>query len=130
MPVPQRAVIGETWCAPPALGHNVRWPRISIWHGKADKTVIPGNAGEIIKQWTNVHGLALQPSHQDTVDGYPRQVWIDDAGEEMIKSYSITRMAHGTPLATVKPKSVAAKPALFCSRRASRPRFTSRSFSA
>ena len=39
------------------------------------------------------------------VDGYPRQVWIDDAGEEMIKSYSITRMARGTPLATVKPKS-------------------------
>jgi len=80
-------------------GHNVRWPRISVWHGKADKTVIPGNAGEIIKQWTNVHGLAIQPSHQGAVDGYPRQVWINDAGEEMIESYSITRMAHGTPLA-------------------------------
>ena len=110
--------------------HNVRWPRVSVWHGNADKTVIPRNAGEIIKQWTNVHGLALQPSLQGTVDGHPRQVWINDAGEEMIKSYSIARMAHGTPLAVGQPKSVAAKPALFCSRRASHPRFTSRSFSA
>jgi len=34
------------------------------------------------------------------VDGYPRQVWLNAAGEEMIESYSITHMAHGTPLAT------------------------------
>jgi feruloyl esterase len=79
---------------------NVRWPRVSIWHGNADRTVVPRNAGEIIKQWTNVHGLALHPSLQGMVDGYPRQVWTNDAGEEVIESYSITRMAHGTPLAT------------------------------
>jgi poly(hydroxyalkanoate) depolymerase family esterase len=88
--------------SPAGSSPTVRWPRISIWHGNADKTVIPRNAGEIIKQWTDVHGLALQPSLQDTVDGYPRQVWINDAGDEVIESYSITRMAHGTPLATAQ----------------------------
>ena len=34
------------------------------------------------------------------VDGYPRQVWVNDAGNELIKSYTIPSMAHGTPLAT------------------------------
>src|SRR6478752_6940593 len=36
------------------------------------------------------------------VDGYPRQVWVNEAGDELIESYTITHMAHGTPLATGK----------------------------
>jgi feruloyl esterase len=35
-------------------------------------------------------------------DGYPRQVWVNKAGDELIESYTITNMAHGTPLATGK----------------------------
>ena len=50
------------------------WPRVSVWHGGADATVIPANALEIIKQWGNVHGLPVQPSFETVVDGYPRQV--------------------------------------------------------
>jgi feruloyl esterase len=34
------------------------------------------------------------------VDGYPREVWVDREGNELIESYSITHMPHGTPLAT------------------------------
>jgi len=34
------------------------------------------------------------------VDGYTRQVWVNDTGDELIESYSIPDMAHGTPLAT------------------------------
>ena len=32
------------------------------------------------------------------VDGYPRQVWWNADGETMVESYTITDMAHGTPL--------------------------------
>jgi hypothetical protein len=32
------------------------------------------------------------------VDGYPRQVWWNADGETIIESYTITDMAHGTPL--------------------------------
>src|SRR5436305_2003474 len=32
-----------------ARGHNGPWPRISIWHGRADTTVVPSNAREILK---------------------------------------------------------------------------------
>ena len=80
--------------------HKGPWPRVSVWHGGADATVIPPNAVEIIKQWCDVHGEPVQPSFETTVDGYPRQVWINAAGEEVIESYTIPSMAHGTPLAT------------------------------
>jgi len=83
-----------------ASPHAGPWPRVSVWHGEADATVVPSNAGEIIKQWTNVHELPVTPTVQGMVDGYPRQVWIDGAGDEVIESYTITTMAHGTPLAT------------------------------
>jgi poly(hydroxyalkanoate) depolymerase family esterase len=83
-----------------ASPHTGPWPRVSVWHGSADATVIPSNASEIIKQWTDVHGLPVAPSAQAMVDGYPRQVWVTTAGDELIESYTITNMAHGTPLAT------------------------------
>ena len=83
-----------------ASQHKGPWPRVSVWHGGADGTVIPSNATEIIKQWTDVHGLPVQPSFEAKVDGYPRQVWVNGVGDEMLESYTIPRMAHGTPLAT------------------------------
>ena len=76
------------------------WPRVSVWHGSADTTVVPSNAREILKQWTDVHGLSLTQSAHETVDGYPREFWTDPSGLERIESYTITDMAHGTPLAT------------------------------
>jgi poly(hydroxyalkanoate) depolymerase family esterase len=82
-----------------ASPHKGPWPKVSVWHGSADATVKPMNAGEIIKQWTNVHGLRSGPSRSDVVDGYPRRAWTDAAGNEVIEEYVITGMAHGTPLA-------------------------------
>nr|WP_246388783.1 PHB depolymerase family esterase [Microvirga mediterraneensis] len=82
-----------------ASSHKGPWPKVSVWHGSADATVKPMNAGEIIKQWTNVHGLPAEASRSDIVDGYPRRAWADEAGNEIIEEYVITGMAHGTPLA-------------------------------
>ncbi len=82
-----------------ASPHKGPWPRVSIWHGSTDATVKPVNAGEIVKQWTNVHGLPARPSAEDRVDGFPRQVWRGPDGETLVESYTITGMAHGTPLA-------------------------------
>ncbi|MBN8956549.1 MAG: PHB depolymerase family esterase [Rhizobiales bacterium] len=84
-----------------------RWPRVSVWHGSADATVVPSNAHEIVKQWANVHGLDPANGHTDMVDGFPHEVWRDAAGERVIESYTITDMAHGVPLSTkaVRPDS-------------------------
>jgi feruloyl esterase len=83
-----------------ASPHSGPWPRISIWHGEADRTVVKANAYETLKQWLDVHGLAATPPISDLVDGYPHQVWRNAKGEDAIETFSITDMAHGTPLAT------------------------------
>jgi hypothetical protein len=81
-----------------ASKHRGPWPRVSIWHGSADRTVNPANADEIIKQWLDVHELPSDPMSEGMVDGYPRQIWWNPDGETIVESYSITDMAHGTPL--------------------------------
>jgi poly(hydroxyalkanoate) depolymerase family esterase len=96
-----------------ASSHRGPWPRVSVWHGNDDKTVIPSNALEILKQWTEVHGLPPSPSLKTRVDGHPREVWINDAGDELIEAYTITDMAHGTPLAIGEAEGACGSPGPF-----------------
>jgi len=81
-----------------ASNHKGPWPKLSVWHGSADRTVNPANADEIVKQWLDVHQLPSAPMSEADVDGYPRQVWWNADGETIVESYTITDMAHGTPL--------------------------------
>jgi poly(hydroxyalkanoate) depolymerase family esterase len=82
-----------------ASRHHGPWPRVSVWHGSADTTVVPLNAAEIVKQWTNVHGLSATPDAEDRVDGFPHRIWRGPDGAVAVEEYSVTGMAHGTPLA-------------------------------
>ncbi len=82
-----------------ASPHKGPWPKVSVWHGSADTTVVPQNAEEIVKQWTDVHGLAPAPTREDRVDGVPRRVWRNAAGENVIEAFTVDGMAHGTPIA-------------------------------
>ncbi len=81
-----------------ASAHRGPWPKISVWHGTADRTVNPGNADEIVKQWLDLHDLPEMAMAEANVDGYPRQSWWNKDGETVVESYTITDMAHGTPL--------------------------------
>jgi poly(hydroxyalkanoate) depolymerase family esterase len=81
-----------------ASNHKGPWPKLSVWHGSADRTVNPANADEIVKQWLDVHHLPAAPMSESIVDGYPHQVWWNADGETIVESYTITDMAHGTPL--------------------------------
>ena len=80
--------------------HPGPWPTISIWHGNADRTVDASNAAAIAAQWQPLHGLSARASRSEKVDGHLREVWTDAAGRDVIESYSIDGMGHGTPLAT------------------------------
>jgi feruloyl esterase len=71
---------------------------VSIWHGDRDATVVPANADALIAQWTDVHGVDSAPM-LDTVDGFPRKFWRRD-GVDVVESFTIAGMAHGTPLDT------------------------------
>ncbi len=83
-----------------ASDHKGPWPKISVWHGSADRTVNPSNANEIVKQWLDVHHLPSSSMSEGIVDGHPRQIWWNADGETVVESYTITDMAHGTPLGT------------------------------
>jgi feruloyl esterase len=96
-----------------ASSHRGPWPRVSVWHGNDDKTVIPSNALEIIKQWTEVHGLPLSPSVKTRVDGYPRELWTNEAGDELVEAYTINNMAHGTPLGIGEAEGACGAPGPF-----------------
>ena len=85
-----------------ASKHRGSWPKVSVWHGSADRTVNPANADEIVKQWLDVHQLPSAPMSEGIVDGYPRQIWWNADGETVVESYTITDMAHGTPLGTAE----------------------------
>ena len=42
-----------------ASNHKGPWPKLSVWHGSADRTVNPANADEIVKQWLDLHRSAF-----------------------------------------------------------------------
>jgi feruloyl esterase len=99
---PGRSRRSEEWgdLVRQASKHRGPWPRVSVWHGTADTTVSPANADEIVKQWTAVHGLPSGPTRTERVNEYSRHVWCSETGDEVIESFTVTGMAHGTPLAT------------------------------
>jgi poly(hydroxyalkanoate) depolymerase family esterase len=108
------AMFTEQTHAPDILGDRVRsasrhrgpWPKISIWHGSADPIVKPSNCEEIIRQWTDVHGLPATPSFEETIGGHTtRRVWSDANGDAQIEAFLIDGMAHGVPLASTLGKN-------------------------
>jgi poly(hydroxyalkanoate) depolymerase family esterase len=82
-----------------ASKHHGPWPRVQIWQGSADRTVVPGNAESLVGQWTQLHGRQGPPDRSDAVEGYPRRTWLDARGEPLVEHYAITGMDHGVPLA-------------------------------
>jgi poly(hydroxyalkanoate) depolymerase family esterase len=74
------------------------WPTISVWHGGSDLTVDNANADSIVRQWQKIHEVEGPPTREEEVDGFPRQVWCNADGREVIEKYIIGGMAHGTPI--------------------------------
>jgi poly(3-hydroxybutyrate) depolymerase len=81
-----------------ASGHAGPFPRVSIWHGSADRVVHPANADHGVLQWTDVHGVGPEPSARDTVKGQPRQLFRDAGGRVVVESIRVAGMGHGVPV--------------------------------
>lgn len=81
-----------------ASAHKGPWPTLSIWQGTADRTVVPSNTNAIVEQWRHIHGVDASPSRVEDIGRHQRRVWTDAQGAEVIELYTITGMAHGTPL--------------------------------
>ncbi len=85
-----------------ASPHVGRWPRVAVWHGSADATVIPGNALEAVKQWTNVHGLDVASGVRDGAGPHAPLVWRDRSGTVLVQSHTLDGLGHGTPVSAAE----------------------------
>ena len=91
-----------------ALGQTVRdasphagpFPRVSVWHGDSDRTVVPSNGRAIAEQWRLVHNLEEAPSRVDTENGYTRRVWTGSDGDVMLEEYVIEGLRSRAKLET------------------------------
>lgn len=83
-----------------ASNHSGPWPTVSVWHGSADQTVSLSNMDLIVEQWSALHKVARAPDLIETVDGHVHKIWRNEAGQNVIETYCIIGMGHGTPLAT------------------------------
>lgn len=86
-----------------APAHKGPWPRVQIWHGTADAVVSPRNMTELVKQWTDVHGIDQTPDANDTVESYPREQYKDGSGKVLVETFEITGKGHGTEVAANEP---------------------------
>jgi poly(hydroxyalkanoate) depolymerase family esterase len=76
-------------------------PKVSVWHGTADPTVVPENATESVKQWTDVLDADQDADGTESLPGgTTRSDYKNGDGDVVVRSYLIDGMGHGTP---VKP---------------------------
>jgi poly(hydroxyalkanoate) depolymerase family esterase len=80
-------------------GHAGPWPRVSVWQGSSDVTVGTKNRGNIVAQWTDVHGVTGAPSVTETVAGAKHELYKNAAGAAVVETYEVPGMGHGVPIA-------------------------------
>ncbi|BCJ48468.1 feruloyl esterase [Actinoplanes ianthinogenes] len=81
-------------------GYTGPWPRVGVWYGTSDTTVVPANATELRDQWTNVWGVSQTASSSATLPGSTTvEYYHDGAGKAAVSLYRVQGIAHGTPVA-------------------------------
>lgn len=76
------------------------WPRVAIWQGDADTTVVPRNADELRDQWTALHGLAQTPSRTSVIgpDATRQEEYRAADGTVAVEVDRVPGIGHGTPV--------------------------------
>ncbi|MBL0216601.1 MAG: PHB depolymerase family esterase [Myxococcales bacterium] len=74
--------------------HAGPYPRVQIWHGSTDTTVVPANEAELIKQWTNVAGADDVADETETIGSATRTAYKATNGAVIVEAYKVTGMGH------------------------------------
>ena len=94
---PRRELAARAKAASP---HRGPLPTLSVWHGTRDTIVDSANAGDIVDQWRDYHGLGSSVGMVDIAAGHRHEVWRDAEGRTVIERYDVAGMGHGTPIET------------------------------
>jgi feruloyl esterase len=80
-------------------GYSGPYPRVSIWYGTADATVVPANADELRDQWTDVSRIGTSPTTSTNLPGNTTRFdYANSAGTPLVRVYRVSGIAHGTPV--------------------------------
>lgn len=86
-----------------ASGGHGPIPPVQVWHGSGDTVVRPGNAEELVLQWSDALGLSPRPDATETRDGAEHATWHGRDGRVMLERWIVPGLGHGTPVATSGP---------------------------
>ena len=78
--------------------HAGPYPRLQIWHGSTDTTVVPANETELVKQWTNVHGIDDTADETETIGSATRTAYKSASGMVLVEAYKVTGMGHANAI--------------------------------
>lgn len=81
-----------------AVAGPVRMPRVAVWHGTADTTVVVANLDALIGQWRALHGLSATSPERSDASGWQHRVWRDASGAPAVEEWRVTGMGHGVPI--------------------------------
>jgi poly(hydroxyalkanoate) depolymerase family esterase len=70
-------------------------PRVAVWHGQSDYTVVPANGVELRDQFTDVLGVPVQPT---STAALPAGTRLEVYGADQVRLYRVAGMGHGTPV--------------------------------
>ena len=73
--------------------HAGPYPRVQIWHGASDTTVVPMNSDELVKQWSNAMGIDATADQTETINGATRTAYMSGS-TVMIETYRVPGMGH------------------------------------
>nr|WP_240929319.1 PHB depolymerase family esterase [Streptomyces coryli] len=81
-------------------GYSGAYPRVAIWHGDNDTTVVPKNADELRDQWTAVHGTDQTPDKTATIgpNRTQREQYLAQDGSVAVEVDKVPGISHGTPV--------------------------------
>jgi len=81
-----------------AIAAGTRIPRVAIWHGTADPTVVIANSDALVDQWRRVHALPAQPQAEHGGTNWSHRAWCDAQGHALVEEWRIAGMGHGVPI--------------------------------
>lgn len=83
------------------IGYRGTWPRLSVWHGAADRVVDPENARLLATQWACLHGLDAAATHSRLLGGARHEQWF--AGDNaVVELWKLDALGHDWPPGAVE----------------------------
>jgi feruloyl esterase len=76
-------------------GYAAARPRVAIWQGQSDYTVVPANGVELRDQFTDVLGVPAEPA---STTALPVGTTLEVYGADQVRLYKIAGMGHGLPV--------------------------------